>query len=36
MKAFGSLDARGQMVSRSDARLEGVATWMVAWEARCG
>ena len=36
MKAFGSLDARGQMVSRSDARLEGVATWMAAWEARCG
>jgi len=32
MKAFGSLDARGQMVSRSDARLEGVAMWMAVWE----
>ena len=31
MKAFGSLDARGQMVSRLDARLEGVATWMAMW-----
>ena len=36
MKAFGSLSARGQMVSRFDPRLEGVPMWKAAWGSDSG